>query len=135
MIGSDARHTSPSAFWGASAAETGRHGEEIAAQYLLAHGFTLRHRNWRQGRYELDIVATKNNRLHFVEVKCRRREALTSPEDAITPAKFRALCHAARAYIAQYGIEQEVQFDLIAVEYAPTGVEVRYVPEAMIPHW
>ena len=52
---------------------TGRQGEEAAARWLLDHGFTLLHRNWRQGHYELDIVAARKGTLHFIEVKTRRR--------------------------------------------------------------
>ncbi len=118
-----------------STADIGRKGEEAAATYLLSHGFTLRHRNWRKGRYELDIIATKEDTLHFVEVKCRRRESLTTPEEAITPAKFRALTHAARAYIATYRLDLEVQFDLVAVEHDEQGFHVRYIPNAMLPRW
>lgn len=54
---------------------TGRQGEEAAARWLLDHGFTLLHRNWRQGHYELDIVAARKGTLHFIEVKTRRRTA------------------------------------------------------------
>ena len=52
---------------------TGRQGEEAAARWLLDHGFTLLHRNWRQGHYELDIVAARKGTLHFIEVKTPRR--------------------------------------------------------------
>lgn len=52
-------------------------GEEAAARWLLDHGFTLLHRNWRQGHYELDIVAARKGTLHFIEVKTRRRDGLT----------------------------------------------------------
>ena len=54
---------------------TGRLGEETAARWLLDHGFTLLHRNWRQGHYELDIVAARKGTLHFIEVKTRRGTA------------------------------------------------------------
>ena len=70
---------------------TGRQGEEAAARWLLDHGFTLLHRNWRQGHYELDIVAARKGTLHFIEVKTRRAGGLTTPEEAITPRKFASL--------------------------------------------
>ena len=47
---------------------TGRLGEETAARWLLDHGFTLLHRNWRQGHYELDIVAARKGTLHFLSL-------------------------------------------------------------------
>ena len=58
---------------------TGRQGEEAAARWLLDHGFTLLHRNWRQGHYELDIVAARKGTLHFIVVKTRRRGEAVPP--------------------------------------------------------
>ena len=63
----------------------------MAAQWLQEHGFRILHTNWRHGRYELDIVAECDGVLHFVEVKCRKANGLTTPEEAITAAKFAAL--------------------------------------------
>ena len=115
---------------------TGRLGEETAARWLLDHGFTLLHRNWRQGHYELDIVAARKGTLHFIEVKTRRRDGLTPPEQALDSHKRRALVRAANAYLTENPFAGEVQFDLIAVETAPAGTpEVRYIEDAIELHW
>ncbi len=71
--------------------ELGAAGEELAVGWLRAHGFLIMDRNWRMGRYELDIVAARGERVHFVEVKLRRAGGLTQPEEAMTAAKGRAL--------------------------------------------
>lgn len=120
----------------ASASETGARGERAVAEYLRREGYEICALNWRAGRYELDIVARKGWLLHFVEVKTRRRGSLTSPEEAVTPQKFRALQRAAAAYMARTGDQSEFQFDLAAVEAAPDGtMEVRFVECAMEFHW
>lgn len=117
-------------------AETGRSGEEAAAAYLRGAGYEICALNWRYGRYELDIVARKDATLHIVEVKTRRRGSLTTPEEAITPQKFRALRKAASRYIAALNEELDVQFDLAAVETAPDGsAQVRFIEQAMECHW
>lgn len=114
----------------------GFEGEQTAARWLLDNGYSLRHRNWRQGRYELDIVAVKRGTLHFVEVKTRSRDGLTPPEHALDYRKNRALVRAANAYLAQNPFQGEVQFDLIAVETVPDGApEVRYIENAIELHW
>lgn len=115
---------------------TGTRGEDLAAEYLLREGFMLLHRNWRSGHYELDIVATKNGTLHIVEVKCRKSMGLTTPEEAYTPQKFRSLSKAAASYIAQYAMDIDTQFDMVAVEYDTAGQEqIRYYPNVMYPRW
>lgn len=115
--------------------EIGNKGEQAAAEWLTANGFSLLHRNWRKGRYELDIVAKKAATVHFIEVKCRKLGGLTTPEEAITPAKFRSLTKAAGAYIADYNINFEIQFDLICVEHYADGHDIRYIPNAMVSRW
>ena len=49
--------------------ELGKAGENAAVAYLEEHGYLIRHRNWRKGHFELDIVAAKENELVIVEVK------------------------------------------------------------------
>ena len=115
--------------------DIGNRGEDAAAGWLMTNGFEILHRNWRNGRYELDIVARKGDTLHFVEVKCRKRNPLTAPQDAITPSKFRSLSRAAEFYVATYSIDLEIAFDLVAVEYDDRTTDVLYVPDAMVPRW
>lgn len=93
-------------------------------------------RNWRNGRYELDLVASRGDRVHFVEVKLRRQGGLTTPEDAMTPAKERALLRAANSYIELHEVKLDCQIDLIAVDYTTEGfATVRYIPDAVTLGW
>lgn len=94
------------------------------------------HRNWRNGRYELDLVAEKDGVLHIIEVKTRVAGNPVSPEEAFTRAKFRSLCRAAEYYIQLYKIDLDAQFDLIAVEHDERGeFSLRYIPDVMSPVW
>ena len=119
-----------------NAADTGRAGEEAAAELLRSRGCDVLARNWRRGRYELDIVARKDEVLHFVEVKTRRTGSLTPPEAAATRRKFRALARAAACYLRAARWEGEVQFDLAAVEIDPRGAtRVELIERAMEFNW
>ena len=119
-----------------SSIRIGQRGEEIAARFLLSEGFDLLHRNWRSGHYELDIVARKEGVLHIVEVKSRKADGLTAPEEAMTRKKFNALFRAAQQYVALYRIDADTQFDLIAVDLLPDSTHrLRYIPNAMVPRW
>ena len=116
--------------------QTGWQGEELAARWLLDEGFSLLHRNWRCGRYELDLVASKQGVLHLVEVKTRHKDSLTSPEQALDRRKTQALVRAARAYLEPHPFCGEVQFDLIAIEIgSDTPPELRYIEDTVELHW
>lgn len=119
-----------------TAAETGRRGEQAAADYLSHAGYELCERNWRSGRYELDIVAVKEDTLHFVEVKTRSSGSLTPPEAAATVLKFRSLRRAAECYLVLCDWQGEIQFDLAAVEVRADGsIDVELIENAMESHW
>lgn len=110
----------------------GHHGEDVAVGWLRNNGYLLHDRNWRCGRYELDIVAEKLGTIHIVEVKTRRAGSMLSPEQTITPTKEAALRRAAAAYLAQHRLMGEVEFDLIAVDNFPDGsCDVRFIPNIL----
>ena len=37
--------------------DTGRHGEQIAVEFLQNKGWRIAERNWRLGRGEIDVIA------------------------------------------------------------------------------
>lgn len=112
---------------------TGTEGEDLAAKWLRDNGYLLRDRNWRQGRYEIDIVAERHGITHFVEVKTRRACSLNTPEQAITASKQHAMRQAAAAYIAQHRLFGEVAFDLIAIDKFPDGrMDLRFIPDIVV---
>jgi putative endonuclease len=76
----------------------GRAGEERAARYLTAHGYTVIDRNWRCPQGEIDIVATRGDLLSIVEVKTRRSSAFGHPFEAIDDRKRRRLWQLAHAW-------------------------------------
>lgn len=110
-------------------------GEDMAVEWLRTHGFVIRDRNWRSGHCELDVVAERDGTIHFVEVKLRRKGGLTSPEDALSPAKQRSLMKAVDAYMTEYGLTAECQIDVVAVDYYGGDSDVRYIPNITVANW
>ena len=43
--------------------------EQLAAEYLIDNGYTVLERNFRSRTGEIDIIASKDNYLVFIEVK------------------------------------------------------------------
>ena len=111
-------------------------GEQAAVDYLRQNGFMIVERNYRIGRSEVDIIATRYDELHFVEVKTRKYSSLTAPEEAVTEQKLRAMRRAATAYMAQHHSMLEPKFSLVAVEMVGDRVEtLRFVEDALQYSW
>ncbi|MBQ8423926.1 MAG: YraN family protein [Coprobacter sp.] len=114
--------------------ETGKKGEQYAAEYLVKKGYVVRDVNWRSGHYELDIVAYKDNMLVVVEVKTRSSAEFMRPEEAVTPKKCRRIIDAADAYIHHYDLDFDVRFDVIALLSDHSGgYEIEHIPDAFYP--
>lgn len=111
-------------------------GEQAAVDYLRQNGFLIVERNYRVGKDEIDIIASRYDELHFVEVKTRKFGSLTTPEEAINERKLRAMRRAASAYMAQHHSMLEPKFSLIAVEVVGDRVEtLRFTEDALQYSW
>ena len=94
---------------------TGVTGEELAANYLLDNGYSIIERNWRHKNWEVDIIASKENKLHFIEVKTRRTATYGYPEDDAGKKKITNLINSAEEYLLQYPEWKLIQFDILSV--------------------
>lgn len=77
----------------------GRMAEAAAADYLIAQGYTLLGQNWRTRYCEIDIIALKDNAVHFVEVKYRKSGDQGTGLDYITPKKLTQMRFAAELWL------------------------------------
>ncbi len=104
----------------ASHIKLGKDGERMAVDYLVENGYSILHRNWRYSHYEIDIIATKREVLHIVEVKIRSSTIFGFPEDAVTKKKFRFLQNAADEFLFQHPAYRHVQYDVLAINLNKT---------------
>lgn len=95
--------------------ETGKKGEDLAAGWLQQNGFTLIHRNWRYSHYEVDIIACRNNMLHFIEVKTRRSNRFGHPEESVSDKKIENLMEAADEFMHRHPQWKKVQYDVLSI--------------------
>src|SRR5512136_677049 len=114
-------------------AELGKRGEKLAAGWLIQHGYTVRDRNWRSGRTEIDIIAENNEYIVFVEVKARSADYEIHPADAVNVPKQRTIIFAASNYISRYNIEKEARFDIITVILRGQDWEIDHISNAYYP--
>jgi putative endonuclease len=95
--------------------QTGTFGESIAANYFLEKGYHILHQNWRHSHWEVDIIASKENVLHFIEVKTRSTKNFGQPEDKVTRKKMQNLINAAEQYLHQHPEWKRIQFNILSI--------------------
>jgi putative endonuclease len=93
----------------------GRWGEQAAADFLTEKGYEITARNIRTPYGEIDLIASKDGFIVFVEVKARTSAAFGPPEVAVTPRKQAHMLACAEHYAQQNEIDHW-QVDVIAVE-------------------
>jgi len=112
----------------------GHKGEDMAVEYLQQEGYCILNRNWsNKGRKEIDIVATKDDVIVFVEVKTRRLGALTTPLSAVDGRKQHRICLAADSYLKTYRIDFNFRFDVISIIYNDKASRIEHLEDAFRP--
>ena len=116
-----------------SVKEKGREGEDIACKHLAENDYILLERNWQYSKYEVDIIAKKNDLLIFVEVKYRTGTYFGEPELFVTVKQKRNLIRAANFYLDRFDLQNEVRFDIIAIVKSQGKVNVNHIEDAFKP--
>lgn len=96
----------------------GQLGEDMAAKYLCKQGYTILERNWRAGKLgEVDIIATKNNALIFVEVKMRKSKKYGEPVEAVGKRKLDHIKKVAWAYKKENGdkVPNRMRIEVVSI--------------------
>ena len=94
---------------------TGKSGEALALAYLIRNDFVILHTNWRHSHYEIDVIAYKENTLHFIEVKTRRSLKFGYPEESVTKKKMESLMNGAEVFLLLNPQWKRVQYDILSV--------------------
>lgn len=101
----------------------GEIGEGVTCRYLEGKGFTILERNHTRKWGEIDIIATKDKTIHFVEVKsvsCRDIENIDRglrPEENMHSQKIERLKRIIQTYLSDKKIKEKQKwiFDLACV--------------------
>ena len=108
----------------------GQVGEEIAANWLMNNGYRILDRNWKlKNSYELDIIAFKDNLIHFIEVKTRDRSSGSNPLTAIDKRKLFHIYRAGMLYKKYYRLNFDSVMHAISIVYgSDTEYELKFIP-------
>lgn len=112
--------------------ELGKAGEQCAVEWLVAKGYTIRERNWRFQKAEVDIIAQKGDLLCVVEVKTRTTSAFGSPQDFVNQKKIKLLVLAIDQYVQEHGLDVEVRFDIIAITKNKGQFVIEHLEDAFL---
>lgn len=112
--------------------DIGKWGEDLACQLLVSQGYAIVERNWKMNHLEVDIIASKDNMMVFVEVKTRRA-ADTDPVEAVNRRKRQRTIGAADVYLRSHPFALEYRFDIISVTGEPGQVQIEHIPDAFFP--
>ena len=115
-----------------------RRGEDLAADFLLRQGYSIRETNARSRLGEIDIIAETQGddgepQLVFIEVKTRRGTAFGSPQEAVDARKQRRLARLAEAWLQQHPTFSRwvCRFDVIGITINSRGeASIEHIPAA-----
>ena len=98
----------------------GDFGEKKAVSYLRLHGYRILERNWRSGKYEIDVIASTLRDIAFVEVKTRTYrttdlDTAPPPNNAVNAAQQEYTRRAAQNYLCQHPTQKQPRMDVIEI--------------------
>jgi len=113
----------------------GDRGEELAKSYLENLSYKIIATNWRERKFEIDIIAIDKNEIVFVEVKTRSTAYFGAPEEAVTPKKQQHLINGADCYVQKNEIDLECRFDVVAIVLNSNQEEIKHIKAAFSPEF
>lgn len=106
----------------------GRYGESIAKNYLIDNGFNIEETNYHSKYGEIDIIAKKDNRTHFVEVKARRTNKRGFGRESIDTKKLHRILVTANYYLLENKLQDSaISFDCIEI----SDNEITFLPNIL----
>ena len=110
----------------------GKRGEIFAWNFLIQKGYKILEKNYRCKLGEVDVIAKKQGRLIFIEVKTRKSNHCGSPEEAVHAWKQKKIAQVAAWYLKSKKIyDPPIAFEVVAIDWID-GEEprVRLIQEA-----
>ena len=109
----------------------GTNGENRAAEYLKAHGFSILARNWRTKTGEIDIIAVSGDMLVFVEVKTLPNGNPETFAHVLNYRKQKRIIETSKRFLSinrQYS-KSYIRYDVIVIDM-PGMPEVYHIENA-----
>ncbi len=113
----------------------GRYGERVAMRRLMDDGYEILECNWRCADGEIDIIATRDEVISFIEVKTRSSDRFGEPAEAVGLQKQRKIRELATIWLRERGYvdsgPSNLSFDVVEVRHPDKGAaKVTHLREA-----
>jgi len=94
----------------------GDESESLATHFLEQEGFIILERNYFARKLgEIDIIAKKEDVLHFIEVKSGKADF--DPIYNVTPAKLRKVINSSHYYMKSKRLDMAFSIDALIIRY------------------
>ncbi len=103
--------------------QIGKTGEEIACDFLYKKGFQIIEKNYYCHWGEIDVIAKKNDKIHFVEIKTRVGTRKGEPYESVNRQKLRKLMRAIQFYLLNRRLKNyKLCLDVISIVLNSQGL-------------
>jgi putative endonuclease len=105
----------------------GRRGEQLAEEYLIAHGAELLERNFHAQYAEADLILKHEGDLVAVEVKSRDAGDFVQPEEVVRRAQLARVARALTTYAQDNDLlEMPFRIDVVLIVTETNGDVLRF---------
>jgi len=93
----------------------GDESENLATKFLEQEGYIILERNYFARKLgEIDIIAQRDDTLHFIEVKSSKSDSF-DPVYNVTPAKLRKVINATHYYLKIKRLDMPFSIDVLII--------------------
>lgn len=113
----------------------GKKGEDAVAAWLQQHGFKILDRNYQVRQGEVDLIATREDVVAFIEVKTRTTEYFPTSM-VVNMTKQRKIIKAAQWFVLKNNIIDKVlRFDVATVRFENERCHISYIKNAFVKNY
>lgn len=114
--------------------EIGDVGEAFVADWMQKEGYSILKTNYYTPYGEIDIIASRDPYIVFVEVRTRREGGLVTPVESVTKAKRKRMLYSVYHYLMGSECELQPRIDVVEVftkaEDGKTILRMNYIDNA-----
>src|SRR5690606_31683078 len=110
--------------------EFGKQGEWEAQEFLRTQGYQILQINWRDKRWEIDIIAKEGEIRAFEDVKSGSSTAYGEPFQFVDLKKQKNLITASGVFLHRINHQGDIRFDIVSIYSRDGKKDISLVKDA-----